>query len=161
MTCPSSRWPSRNSEGPRRPIHESSDGFARGSQRGHKPKWTQSRDDSGRRIRTTTPKPGEHRGLQEQLTGASAQTLWILFAVVACMAIACANVATLSGGCPGGARNCRSAGAGRVPFPPRSAVVHREPVLAQAGSSLGLSLAWSSGRRWSHFRPQPRGSGPL
>ena len=74
-------------------------------------------DAIGARLREAYPDENAETGvnvdgLQENLTGASAQTLWILFGVVACvMAIACANVAALfMAGALGRARaNCRSA----------------------------------------------------
>ena len=69
-------------------------------------------------------------GLQEHLTGASAQTLWILFGVVAvrngdCV---CQRCGAVHGGGPRPrARIADPCCAGCVPRPPGEAVVHRKP----------------------------------
>ena len=84
-------------------------------------------------------------GLQEHLTGASAQTLWILFGVVACvMAIACANVAALfMAGALGRARELQiraALGASRARLVRQLSI--ESLVLAAIGSTIGVSLAW-------------------
>ena len=107
-------------------------------------------DGIAARLRESYPATNRNAGvnvvnLRDQLTGASAPMLWILFGVVTgVLAIACANVATLLlAGAMGRSREfaIRAAlGASRQRLVRQLSV--ESLVLAFCGSGLGLALAW-------------------
>jgi putative ABC transport system permease protein len=107
-------------------------------------------DAIARRLRDAYPDANADTGvniigLHDQLTDASAQTLWILFGVVACvLAIACGNVATLFiARALGRSRELQvRAALGASRFRLIRQLFVESLLLAAIGAGLGVGLAW-------------------
>ena len=109
-------------------------------------------DGIAARLREVHPATNRNAGvnvvdLHTQVTGASASTLWMLFAVVGCvLAVACGNVATLLlAGAVGRRRDLaiRAAlGASRARLVRQ--LTTESLLLALGGAAIGLMLAWAA-----------------